>query len=1041
MDVADKELVAEFVVESQEGLANVETQMLAIEASGANVDTDLVNSVFRTMHSIKGAAGFLGLDRIGSLAHSLEELLNNLRNREMIPTSELITTMLRAADYMKQLIDEVETSNDADVAPYVSELQQFRVGAQSAEEGGASSAAPATAAPEPTPTPVAPEGDSTTASPMSEAVREFLIECYENLDQMDRELVALEQDPSAEQLLRNVFRTIHTVKGGAGFLGLGELEKLTHAAEDLLGKLRSGERAFNATISSALLATVDKCREGLKMVEETGGTSALNPQPVIDQLRDLDKADGTPTAQEAASAPAPAPSSDVAPPVEAPAKPATATPVAPTSAPPVAAASSENAQGEKPTASASESTIRVDVDLLDKLMTRVGELVLARNQILQFTNSLDDSNFISTAQRLNLITTELQESVMKTRMQPIGNVWAKFPRVVRDLSTQLGKQVRIEMEGKETELDKTIIESIKDPLTHLVRNSVDHGVELPESRRAAGKPPEGCLTLRAYHEGGQVNIEISDDGAGLDVDRIRKKAVEKGLVSADQATRMSDREAAQMILLPGFSTAEQVTSVSGRGVGMDVVKTNIERIGGTLDLQSQPGEGTTVKIKIPLTLAIIPALVVTCGGDRYAIPQVSLLELVRLEGEQARKKIEQIQGAPVYRLRGQLLPLVYLSEVLASSPGNNNKDKAPNSTDAATDNVSNLDFKVAKAKHLAWKTRLRQFLNGGEALSFDEAVSYKACALGKWLYGEGLSTYGHVASLKELEQMHMKMHAAVGNVIQRQQQGDTRQAEAGVEEVDAMSQKVVALLDDLEHSVRGTRAINIVVLRAEDRQFGLVVDSINDTEEIVVKPLSKQLKGIPAYAGATIMGDGKVALILDVLGAAQKAHVVTEHRDRGLSELVSDTAQQGNKNQTMLLLAVGDRQVAMPISLVARLEEIPRSSIEQSDHQEVVQYRGQIMPLVRLSALLDIPTQEDTSQPMQVVVYSEGERSLGFVVDRVADIAEAEITVTHECNSGELLKSTVIQQRVTDLLNLPSIIRRVDPKFFASQEANQQLAV
>ncbi len=545
-------------------------------------------------------------------------------------------------------------------------------------------------------------------------------------------------------------------------------------------------------------------------------------------------------------------------------------------------------------------------------MTRVGELVLARNQILQHTSKLGDSNVASTAQRLNLITTELQESVMKTRMQPIGNVWSKFPRVVRDLSTQLGKQVRIEMEGKETELDKTIIESIKDPLTHLVRNSVDHGIESPETRIAAGKPAEGCLTLRAYHEGGQVIIEICDDGAGLNFERIRKKAIDRGLVTAESASRMSEREAAQMILLPGFSTAEKVTAVSGRGVGMDVVKTNIERIGGTLDLQSQTGRGTTVKIKIPLTLAIIPALVVTCGGDRYAIPQVSLLELLRLEGEQAHKRIEQIQGALVYRLRGQLLPIVYLRDELGLDPAKK---------------------------------------------SGDDSV------------------------------------------------------------------------------------LNIVVLRAEDRQFGLVVDAINDTEEIVVKPLSTQLKGIAAYAGTTIMGDGRVALILDVLGAAQNAHVVAEHRDRGRADRTDDTAQQGANRQTMLILAVGQRRMAMPISLVARLEEIPRDTVERSDHQEVVQYRGQIMPLVRLAKLLEIPTEEDASQPLQVVVYSEGGRSVGFVVDRVADIADAEISVTHHCESNELQASAVVQERVTDLLNLPSIIRRVDPTFFDGQSSEQQLAV
>lgn len=951
MDIADKELVAEFVIESQEGLANVEAQMLSIEAAGADVDTDLVNSVFRTMHSIKGAAGFLGLDRIGTLAHSLEEILNNLRNREMIPTTELISTILRAADFMTKLIDAVETSNDADVAPFVNELQQFRPGVtppcavvpaeestmetvaidnavQSNDTSATATSVDANAESATTITPLEASSDVAASSAavnvqLSDAVREFLIECYENLDQMDRDLMQLEQDPSANQLVRNIFRTIHTIKGGAGFLGLAELEHLAHVAEDLLGKVRSGERTFNRTMCNALLATIDKCREGLAMVESTGNTSALCPDAVIEMLWQADKAE-TETATTPSTEPAQATKSSpkpVATQVRESAVVSTPKPVAPTTQPtkPIGATETSSAastsaanNSDKSNLSAGESTIRVDVELLDKLMTRVGELVLARNQILQYTSKQEDSNFTSTAQRLNLITTELQESVMKTRMQPIGNVWSKFPRVVRDLSTQLGKQVRIEMEGKETELDKTIIESIKDPLTHLVRNSVDHGIESAEARVAAGKPAEGCLTLRAYHEGGQVNIEICDDGAGLNFERIRKKAIERGLVTPEAAARMSERDACQMILLPGFSTAEKVTAVSGRGVGMDVVKTNIERIGGTLDLQSRMGEGTTVKIKIPLTLAIIPALVVTCGGDRYAIPQVSLLELVRLEGEQARKKIENIHGAPVYRLRGQLLPIVYLRDELG---------------------------------------------------------------------------------LKSAE------------------------------------------------NVKNANVLNIVVLRAEDRQFGLVVDSINDTEEIVVKPLSKQLKGIPAYAGATIMGDGKVALIIDVLGAAQRAHVVTEHRDRGISDMAEISSDESTNRQSMLLLAIGDRQVAMPISLVARLEEIARENVEKSDHHEVIQYRGQIMPLVRLADVLGIPSQEDATQPLQIVVYSDGKHSLGFVVDRVADITDAEITVMHESDCEDFLASAVIQQRVTDLLNLPTIIRRVAPKFFGPQAGEHHLAV
>ena len=491
---------------------------------------------------------------------------------------------------------------------------------------------------------------------------------------------------------------------------------------------------------------------------------------------------------------------------------------------------------------------------------------------------------------------------MKTRMQPIGNVWSKFPRIVRDLALGCSKQVRIEMVGKETGLDKTIIEAIKDPLTHLVRNAVDHGIEPPAVRKAAGKNPEGGLLLRAFHEGGQVNIEISDDGAGLDLEKVRNKAVQKGLISSEQAMRMSDREVANLIFLPGLSTAEKVTNVSGRGVGMDVVRTNIEKIGGTVDLQSKPGQGSTVRMKIPLTLAIIPALVVTTAGERYAIPQVSLLELVRLEAEQARKGIELINGAPVYRLRGRLLPLVHLNRELR---------------------------------------------------------------------------------------------------------------------IDTTAQKST-----------GEQVTNIVVLQADDRQFGLVVDEINDTEEIVVKPLSKQLKSINTYAGATIMGDGKVALILDVMGLAQCANVVGEVHDRTLTEKEKQESLADSKRgerSTMLLVQCGEHgRMAINLSLVARLENFSPDVVEIAGGQQAVQYRGQIMPLIRISDVLQTTHKKlsgDEAESLQVVVYVDEGRSIGLIIDRILDIVDESFVVQPGTRRKGVLGSAVIQQRITEILDVPDLMK------------------
>jgi two-component system chemotaxis sensor kinase CheA len=829
------------------------------------------------------------LDRIGTLAHGLEEVLNRMRNREIVPSSELVNTILHASDYMKGLIEAVETSNDADISQYVDSLQQFRTGAEL--EATAAKAA------SPQPTPAVP-GDS--ASKLTEATREFISECQENLDLMDRDLMTLEQNPAATNLLRGIFRTMHTLKGGAGFLGLALLEKLAHAAENLLGLLRDGQLTLGHDISGLLLATIDKCREGLRLLETCGTDAGLVIADLTERMIAVAATENKPTSSTAAppsTKPAPAVVQHAAPAREA------------------AVEHPEPALADKQVTSAGDTTIRVDVALLDKLMTRVGELVLARNQILQHSNRVHDAEFISTAQRLNLITTELQEGVMKTRMQPIGNVWSKFPRVIRDLAAQLGKEVRLEMEGKETELDKTILEAIKDPLTHLVRNSVDHGIETPDIRAQRGKPRSGCLQLRAYHEGGQVNIEIIDDGAGLNLDRIRQKAVEKGIVTAEQTARLSDREAAQLILLPGFSTAEKVTSVSGRGVGMDVVKTNIEKIGGTLDLQSRPGQGTTINIKIPLTLAIIPALIVTSGGDRYAIPQVSLLELVRLGGEEVQHKIEYVHGAPVFRLRGKLLPLVDLAERLG--------------------------------------------MPGHSGLTLNNA---------------------------------------------------------------------------------GESAVNIVVLRSNERQYGLVVEKVSDTEEIVVKPLSRQLKGLGEYAGTTIMGDGTVALILDVLGIAVSAGLTAEHRESlhlAAQQQETSTRQQ---TQTLLVVDLGDtRRFALPTSMIARLEKVPATAVEHANQRQVIQYRGSILPLIQLRDVFGSQGTIDASHELQIIVYADHEHHCGFVVNRIVDIVESELRFAPDSSAHEhLLGSMVLHDRVTDVLDLPRLARH---EAFHRSASNSEVSV
>ncbi|MEV6344485.1 chemotaxis protein CheW [Actinoplanes sp. NPDC051851] len=774
---------------------------------------------------------------------------------------------------------------------------------------------------------------------LGEIVGEFLMESHENLDQIDRDLVSLEQEPGSRDLISRIFRAIHTIKGTSGFLAFSRLEKLAHAGESLLSRLRDGVQPVTPETITVLLLCIDGVRSLLSSIEEKGSEDEVDIDSMIVRI----KAQMDAPSDGAAAAPAAAPAAPAAEATEAAETPVTveAEPVAVRPAPePVAeqrqplgqilvdagaaqttdvssalqqqiegderklgtilldegkaqpAAVSEALQSQAPKRSIADSAIRVDVDLLDTLLNMVGELVLARNQLVRGVMEIGDSGLVRSAQRLGMITSELQEGIMKTRMQPIEHIWSKLPRVVRDLSNSLGKQVELVMQGKETELDRSLLEAVKDPLTHLVRNAVDHGIEDPERRAASGKGPIGTLTLRAYHEGGHVAVEVADDGAGLNVERIAQKAVENGLLRAEQVPNMDKRDIMAMVFQPGFSTAAKVTNVSGRGVGMDVVKTNIENIGGAVSVDSTPGEGTVWRLTIPLTLAIIQALTVDCGDQRYVVPQVAVLELVFIDGKTT--KVEYASGAPVYRLRGKLLPLVRLDR----------------------------------------------------ALGFD---------------------------------------------------------------------------------VGGDQGVYIMVLQADGRRFGLVVDRVLNTEEVVVKALNSRLKDIGMYAGATILGDGKVGLILDVSSLARRSHLAV---DSERENLVEKPTTGGGGTERLLVTAVGERRVAIPLDTVTRLEEFPRDRLEHAGSREVVQYRGQILPLVRLSHLLGAYGEELEGDTVSVVVYSEGGRSVALVVDRIVDIAENSTTARRDADEDGLVGTAVIQQRVTELLDVRRAILAADPNFY-----------
>ena len=756
-----------------------------------------------------------------------------------------------------------------------------------------------------------------SADGMDEIVQEFLVESHENLDQLDRDFVELERDPDSRDLLASVFRTIHTIKGTSGFLGFGNLEKVTHVGENLLARLRDGDRVLDKPTTDVLLLMVDAVREVLATIEATGVDAGCDVDQAVEAVKAVLDTPQAPTAPEPEPDPTRSSLGEIL--VDE----GAVSPEIIGAALGVQVAGDSRALGEiladaevvsdevlskaleqqQKKRSAVDSSIRVDVDVLENLMQLVGELVLSRNQVLQLAADSSDADLVRSAHRLDLISSSLQEAVMKTRMQPMDYLWAKLPRVVRDLSAQCGKEVDLVMHGRETELDRTLLDAVKDPLTHLVRNSIDHGIETPEAREAAGKARRGTLTLRAYHESGQVVMEIGDDGKGIDPAMIGRKAVEKGLVTADELAAMSRRAVLDLIFRPGFSTADAVTNVSGRGVGMDVVRTNIEKIGGSVDLTSTPGHGTVMRVTIPLTLAIIPALVVRQGEERYAIPQANLLELVRMHPDDPTRGVEYVAGVPVHRLRGRLLPLLDLGEQLGA--------------------------------------------------------------------------------------------------------GSERRA-----------------------------AATIAVLRSDNNEFGLVVDEVLETQEIVVKPLGAALTALQLFAGAAVMGDGRIALILDVLGLAGAGRV--QHSSASITSTLQEEAGLVEDSDLRSLLVVrtdGARNVAVPLEKVARLEEVPITALEHVGSTTVVQYRGDLLPVVEVDGgwgggggyvpsqggAPDLESVSTHVPTVTLVVYQHGERLVGLRVKEIVDIVEVPLVLSPIGARAGSLGSLVVNGHITDVLDVSAL--------------------
>ncbi|OYU77094.1 MAG: hybrid sensor histidine kinase/response regulator [Alphaproteobacteria bacterium PA3] len=771
---------------------------------------------------------------------------------------------------------------------------------------------------------------------MDELLGEFITETNEFLETVDTQLVVFEADPTDSGTLNSIFRLVHTIKGTCGFLGLPRLQFVAHAGETLLGKFRDGTLVATPDQVQLVLESIDRIKEILAELEATGaepegddsaligalelaaeGHTAVSAAPVAVEIvvpepepvagpeveaatstsprwdpdlgRELRPGEVSLADLEAAFLAA-TPDDEIEPVASVTAAPVASEPAAPVverrAAPEIRAIKDEDDDAAaKGGAVSSSQTIRVNVDVLETLMTMVSELVLTRNQLMQMVRNTTDSEFKGPLQRLSAVTAELQDSVMKTRMQPIGSAWKKLPRIVRDAARDLNKKIDLIMDGEATELDRQVLELIKDPLTHMIRNSCDHGLEAPAARVAAGKSEMGSIRLNAYHEGGHIVIEVSDDGAGLSTARIRDKAIKNGLVSEELAWTMSDSQIHRFIFAPGFSTAAAVTSISGRGVGMDVVRTNIELIGGTIDLQSTEGRGTKFFIKIPLTLAIVSALVVGSRQQRFAIPQLSIVELVGAGGA-SEHKVEVLNSARVLRLRDRLLPLVDLSEVLGVPPR-------------------------------------------------DPAI------------GESSSAF-------------------------------------------------------------------VVVMQHSGQLFGVVVDEVFDTEEIVVKPLSKALGDVGTFSGATILGDGSVIMIIDPGAVYRRVGQSEEVVEEAVEAVQKKRGQRPETTSMIVFQAGGEQPKAVPLSLVTRLEELDATTFEQGDGRTLVQYRGELMPIVPADPYAPIAT--TGVQPVLVFTYNG--LAAGLAVDKIVDIVDEALDIEMAADRAGLLGVAVLKGKATEVLDV-----------------------
>ena len=892
---ADESIISDFVAESREHLATIEPDLLLMEQEGAKVSSEVINRVFRAIHSIKGGAGFFAFESLKKLSHAMEGVLMQVRDGKLKVAAELMDVVFASLDRLKAMLDDIQAS---DGVPFDTELALLE--AILSGQGLAI-------------------GEMVKGHEKG-ATREF---------DLDAESVR-----SSLRRGMNLFRAIAFLHRDIKDKGLTPLAFLNNAlsvgtcldafidVEAIADLEHCLEQDLPVTLLFATVLEPDLAALALKLPVEQ--VKALEVEALRKEVKAKAKAKVLPATVPEVEIPAADPEFETQ------------------------ASAEIHVEEKTPRDLAKDSgneTLRVRVDLLTNLMNLAGELVLGRNQLVRAITDYhhDIPGLGAILQNVNQVTTEIQEGIMQTRMQPIGTVFSRFPRIIRDMSRQLSKQIEVRIEGAGVELDKSIVEMLVDPLTHIIRNCADHAIEGPEERRKIRKNPTGIIHLHAFHEGGQINIAIHDDGRGIDAKKVLAKALAKGLVSKTQAAEMTEREIVHLVFAPGFSTADQVSEISGRGVGMDVVRTNVEKLGGHVEGETEVGMGTTVRLRLPLTLAIIPSMIVGVAEHRFAIPQVNVVEFVWVRAAEVSRRIEKVQGALVLRLRDKLLPLVRLADLLGIQ-------------------------------------RIIENPATGEPL-FDRRVSLA-----------------------------------------------DRRGELPEEPEGAKARK-----GDRRTDWRSDH--NIIVLRVGKNHYGVIVDELFDIEEIVVKPLSGFIQGTKYFSGATILGDGRVIMILDAGGLAAAANLTftdlqAEELRRAEEEKRCAEIKASRRRSVILFEAATGERFTVPQDHVLRLERIRKSKIEQIGSREYIEYRGEGLPLVRLDRYLEVrPLNEDLEELFLVIPKIPGQSSTtrppaGILISEILDALDVEVELKAVEFSGPgLLGSAVVQGHLTLFLDPVSLMK------------------